>query len=219
VSSKRSHLPCLVLLGVLAQLLPCASPIGWASEPAGEFTDSSGQARSLDELRGQVAVVNFWATWCAPCVAELPMLGAAHREYSERGVRFVAVSADEPGTRERIPDAVAKAGIGFPVWIGATTGDMERLGLGSALPATAIVDRKGEIVFRIRGPLTQAQLIERLDWLLGDRAEAAPAAAIDTFGADAAADAHGDEHDHCEEEAAHHDHGTDHGEGASQVPS
>jgi hypothetical protein len=151
------------------------------------------------------------------------MLEAVHRDYAGRGVRFVAVSADDETTRERIPDAVARAGIGFPVWMGATTADMERLGLGSALPATAIFDRGGEIVFRIRGPLTHALLAERLDWLLAERADGAPEASIDTFLAHAAADAevHGEEHEDCEgEEEVHHDHhGTHEHDEASQVPS
>ncbi len=114
-------------------------------------------------------MLNFWATWCIPCREEMPMLVDLQRRYESRGVQVIGASADEEGTQKAIPSFARKHRINFPIWIGATTANMQRLGLGEALPATAIIDRDGQIVGRILGPLDKEDLENRIEWLLGDR--------------------------------------------------
>ena len=138
------------------------------------FRDLTGRKVSLRDYRGKPVVLNFWATWCVPCNAEMPMFVEAEKEYAPRGVIFVAASLDDRTTRPKIPDFIEKFKIGFPVWTGASTLDMDDLKLGNALPATAFLDPDGRIVARVLGQVPKEQLKERLDWLLGDRKGPAP---------------------------------------------
>ena len=123
-------------------------------------------------------VLNLWATWCGPCKAELPLLVAAERAYKGRGVIFVAASLDNAESRSRSPAFVKEYEIGFPVWTGATADDLAKLGLGEAVPATAFLDAEGRIVARISGQLREAEIKERLDWLLGGQSGPAPKAFV-----------------------------------------
>jgi thiol-disulfide isomerase/thioredoxin len=138
------------------------------------FKDMSGQRVRLRDHRGKVVVLNFWATWCVPCKAEMPMLVEIHKEYASRGVVFIAASLDDRATRPKIPDFTASLHIGFPVWVGASTMDLEDLKLGQALPATAFLDKEGRIVARILGQASAEEVKERLDWLTGNKAGPAP---------------------------------------------
>ena len=97
------------------------------------------------------------------------MLVEAEKEYAPRGVVFVAVSLDDRQTRPKIPDFIGEFKIGFPVWVGGSTMDLEDLKLGQALPATAFLDREGRIAARVLGQVPKNELYERLDWLTGDR--------------------------------------------------
>ena len=177
----------------------------------------SGGERRLSDYRGKIVVLNFWATWCVPCREEMPMLVKLRREFAARGVEVIGPSADEPRTQDKIAPFLKKQKIDFPIWIGATTDHMQALGLGTALPATAVLDREGRIVGRILGPLEETDLRARIEWLLGNRAGAEPPPLLNTFekAAKEHAGEHGHEHKEGEEEHAHAG-GMD---GASTVPS
>jgi thiol-disulfide isomerase/thioredoxin len=162
------------------------------SAPALQLHTVAGEPSSLADSAGNIVVVNFWATWCLPCREELPMLESLAREYAKRGVEFVAASVDAQATQDRIPDAISQAGVTFDVWVGATGADMHRFDVGTELPATAIVDRDRSIAFRLRGPLTDRMLRERLDWLIGERSAEKPGARVDAHAK--AADQHDAEH-------------------------
>lgn len=140
--------------------------------------DTVGKTVRLSDLRGKIVVLNFWAAWCVPCKAEIPMLADAAKKYGSAGVVFVAASLDEPKTRSRLPDFVAAHGMTFPVWVGASVGDLDRLAMGPAVPATAFLDAEGHIVARVWGQLRDEEVYERLDWLLGPRTGPAPQALV-----------------------------------------
>jgi thiol-disulfide isomerase/thioredoxin len=171
--------------------------------------DVQGAPQSLTGLRGQIVVVNFWATWCVPCKEEMPMLSAIADEYRGRGVAVIGANTDDASTQKNIPKFLKKTRVSFPVWIGATTADMERFGLGTALPATAFIDRDGTIVGRVLGPLEEADVRQRLDFLLGDRAGTPPEALVNNIEKELKK----------HEEETGHQHGSVALEGASSVPS
>jgi thiol-disulfide isomerase/thioredoxin len=77
--------------GPMAKLVTPAQP---ATEPDIPFTGPDGKPMKLADLKGQVVVVNFWATWCAPCKEEMPSLAKLAKDYADRGVKVVPISVD-----------------------------------------------------------------------------------------------------------------------------
>jgi thiol-disulfide isomerase/thioredoxin len=136
--------------------------------------DAGGRKVRLRDLRGKVVVLNFWATWCGPCNAEMPMIADLEKRYAGRGAVFIGVSMDDAKTRDRIPDFLRQHQIAFPIWYGATADDMDELKLGGAVPATAFVDADGRVVARIQGQARPEEVEERLDWMLGNRSGPPP---------------------------------------------
>jgi thiol-disulfide isomerase/thioredoxin len=151
-----------------------------ADTPKADLTlkDANGQRVRLRDLRGKTVVLNFWATWCGPCNAEMPMLVEMEKQYATRGVVFIGASLDDTKTRGRIPAFLAEHKVGFAVWYGVTADDLDQLKLGNLAPATAFLDAEGRIVARILGQARAEEVKERLDWLTGDKSGPAPQAVV-----------------------------------------
>jgi thiol-disulfide isomerase/thioredoxin len=181
--------------------------------------DLNGREQSLDSYRGKTVVLNFWATWCAPCVKEMPILVSLQNRYGAWGVQVIGASADEEP--DKIPAFIKKLKINFPVWVGATTADMERLGLGNALPATAIIDHKGQVVECIRGVFKKEDLEKRIEAILHGSPDHEAPAKHEPGETQGESPGKKDEHDHQHEhkEGEDHKHGGIGLEGASTVPS
>jgi cytochrome c biogenesis protein CcmG/thiol:disulfide interchange protein DsbE len=131
-----------------------------AADPLGK--DASGQPVSLSKLRGHVVLVNFWATWCPPCRAEMPLLSDLQARFDAQGLEVVGVSLDEDGWRA-IDPFLAQA----PVRYRVTLGDDEVAAAyeEGTLPATFVIDAQGVIVAKMSGALHAGQydaLIARL---------------------------------------------------------
>jgi thiol-disulfide isomerase/thioredoxin len=140
--------------------------------------DLSGNKVQLRDYRGKPVVLNFWATWCGPCREELPMLVEAEKTWAAKGVTFIAVSLDDHKTIGAVPGFAAKFRVGFPVWVGASTGDLDRLRLGQGVPDTVFVDETGVIIARVLGEIRRPELDQRLEWLTGDRKGLPPPALV-----------------------------------------
>src|SRR5580658_8614207 len=125
---------CVFILTI--STLPLAGAAKEAPKSDLTLKDAGGQKVRLRDLRGKIVVLNFWATWCGPCKAEMPMLVEMEKQYRGLGVVFIAASLDDAKSRAKIPAFVAEHQIGFPVWYGATAEDLDRLKLGDAVPAT-----------------------------------------------------------------------------------
>jgi peroxiredoxin len=128
--------------------------------------DTSGQQQSLSQWRGKVVVVNFWATWCAPCREEMPEFVRAQREFGPRGLQFVGVAVDEP---DKVVQFAKELELNYPALIGGY-GAMElskRLGNQlSALPFTIVIDRTGAVARTQLGPFKADKLRSTIDNLL-----------------------------------------------------
>lgn len=169
----------------LAALLACCALPVWASgrvAPDLKLKDLQGRAQRLSALRGHIVVVNFWATWCAPCQEELPRLSKLADEWAGKDVRFVAVSIDDRKDQAKIAPmlerlhAVPKAN--FEIWIGSNSDTLASFGLGDIVPGTAVIGRDGKIVARIMGEAKDADVRTAVEWLLNDRAGDPPAALV-----------------------------------------
>jgi thiol-disulfide isomerase/thioredoxin len=148
--------------------LVCAVLIGWLGQAADlTLRDLNGQSHSLEEYRGKIVVLNFWATWCVPCRAEMPLLVLMSDRYAASDVVIVGASADEESTQSEVGPFVDKRRISFPIWIGATTKQMKDLGLSGELPATVFIDREGNVVDRVIGLLRKRDLEKRIERLVG----------------------------------------------------
>lgn len=171
---------CASLAALFAVSLTAAAPErAGADEPDLKLQDLKGHQVRLRDLRGSLLVLHFWATWCPPCGAEMPLLAAAHERYGPRGVAFLAASLDDRSTRKAVPAFVARQHLDLlPVYLGATADDLAAFDLGIAIPATAFIDRDGRVVARILGQVRDGEIAERLEWLLGDRSGPPPPALV-----------------------------------------
>jgi thiol-disulfide isomerase/thioredoxin len=154
----------LKVLATPQQIAPSPNVIGAEAELV--LKDLFGVEQKLSALRGRVVVLNFWATWCGPCVKEMPDLAAVQNQYAALGVQVIGASADSLAEQKEVRKFITNLKINFPVWLEASTGDMARFGLGPALPGTAIIGRDGKIVTVFQGVTTLAELKKRLDMLI-----------------------------------------------------
>jgi thiol-disulfide isomerase/thioredoxin len=131
-----------------------------------KLKDLSGVEQSVSSLKGRIVILNFWATYCIPCRKEMPDLAAIQNEYAALGVQVVGASADEMEDRAKVLQFIKETKINFPVWMGATTADMMRFGLGSALPGTVVVGKDGRVAKVISGVVNQADLKKQIEVML-----------------------------------------------------
>jgi thiol-disulfide isomerase/thioredoxin len=137
--------------------------------PDPSFKTLDGQSHKLSTLRGQIVVVNFWATWCGPCQEELPRLSQIAASYSGKPVRFVFISIDDPKDRPKIPSALSKLHVDFSSWIGADTDTLSSFGLGNIVPGTIVLDESGQAVARIMGEAREEDVRKAVDWILNGK--------------------------------------------------
>jgi thiol-disulfide isomerase/thioredoxin len=149
--------------------------------PALEMTDHTGQLQRLEDYRGKVVVLNFWATWCGPCAAEMPIFVDAQKRYGKQGVVVLAASLDDDETKANIPEFMRKRKMNFPVLMGATVDHLELFSLGQALPATVFIDPVGNVFSRILGEAKKGDVRDRVEWLLGRRKGKEPVALLDNI--------------------------------------
>jgi len=131
-----------------------------------KLRDLLGVEQTLAQFKGRIVVLNFWATYCEPCRKEMPDLSAIQNEFAAFGVQVVGASADEISERAKVVQFIKDVKINFPVWIGATSADTLRFGVGTALPATVIIGRDGKIVKTISGVVNQAELRTELEKII-----------------------------------------------------
>ncbi len=138
----------------------------WVRKSSLTLKDPFGTAQALSALKGRIVVLNFWATYCIPCREEMPDLAAIQNEYAALGVQVIGASTDEEDDRAKVLQFAKETKINFPIWMGATTADMMRFGLGGALPGTVVIGKDGRIAKVISGVVNQADLKKQIDAML-----------------------------------------------------
>jgi|SRR3989304_1945738 len=122
------------------------------------LVDLAGKPRQLAEWEGRVLVWNFWATWCAPCREEIPLLIAAREKYGPSGIEIVGIAVDNAAN---VREFSLSFSIPYPILLAEADGLdlMRKLGNSSGgLPYTVVIDRQGNLVHRKLGALKQADL-------------------------------------------------------------
>ena len=131
---------------------PGGDPLPSINLPAPDFSfpNLDGNKVSLTDYRGKVVLLNIWATWCAPCVAEMPSMQKLYQELKDEGFLILAVSLDESGV-EAVKPFVEKHKLEFPVLLD-TKGEIKSLYQITGIPESFIIDKSGTIVEKIVGP-------------------------------------------------------------------
>ena len=145
--------------------------VGWgaagADEPPVTFDLLQGGALPLPQLKGQVVLVNFWATWCPPCRAEMPGLQRVYDERRAAGFTILGVSMDE-SSREHVAAFLRDHDITYPVAM-ATAEAVAGFGGVNDYPTSFLIDRRGRIRYTVRGMFASVALRAAVDRLLAER--------------------------------------------------
>jgi cytochrome c biogenesis protein CcmG, thiol:disulfide interchange protein DsbE len=164
-------IPVIALLGYGLTRDPHALDSPLPGRPAPEFAlpvMASADSVRLAELRGHVVVLNFWASWCVPCLVEHPVLTEAAVHYYDQGVRFLGVLyRDSPDNARRWIDRLG--GASYPTVLDAGSRAAIDYGL-AGVPETFIIDRDGTIARKHIGPITAEQMAQLLEPLLAGAA-------------------------------------------------
>jgi thiol-disulfide isomerase/thioredoxin len=143
---KTSGTLSALLLGTILAAVPALA--GPTPAPAFRLDSLAGQPVSLDQYKGQVVMINFWATWCGPCRTEMPLLDKLHAKYKPMGFTMIGVNVE--------PDASLAANwlkttpVSFPILFD-TRSEVSKLYSVAGMPSTVIIDRKGNLRWLHRG--------------------------------------------------------------------
>jgi len=145
-----------------------------SAEPASDFTlrDIDGKSVSLSELKGNVVIMSFWATWCGPCKEEMPHLQKMYGDLKDQGLTVLSIATDDARSASRVKPFIKKNGYSFPVLLDRDSTVIGTYNPPKTLPYTVVVDQKGEVVKRHSGynPGDEEELRHLVDELLSGKA-------------------------------------------------
>jgi thiol-disulfide isomerase/thioredoxin len=130
------------------------------------LTTLDGHPQTLESYRGQILIINYWATWCAPCREEIPLFVRFQQEYASNSVQFIGIAIDQA---DKVRDFAREFRINYPLFIGG----IDAVGLSrkagnkaGVLPYTLILDRSGSIASSLVGELNESRLRTQLQAVL-----------------------------------------------------
>jgi peroxiredoxin len=127
---------------ILAATSLASSGLTGQSAPDFALKSSSGENLRLSEFRGDVVMVNFWATWCGPCRQEMPLLDELYSRYGRVGFSLLGVNIDDNSSKAM--DMVSELGVSFPVLFDSRK-EVSKLYEVGAMPVTVLIDREGTV--------------------------------------------------------------------------
>lgn len=158
VSHMPSHMkPIFLPLAITAFFLGMALTRAAESKiaaPDWQLSDVDGKPVTLSDFKGKVIILDFWATWCPPCRAEIPGFVAIQKKNADKGFTVIGVSLDEQGPSVVKP-FMRQLGMNYPVVMGTPKVVVDYRGI-TAIPTTFVIDREGNIVTAYQGFTDQA---------------------------------------------------------------
>jgi peroxiredoxin len=160
--------------------VPFKNPLANKQAPAFTLKDTNGNKVSLSDYKGKAVVVDFWATWCAPCKVEIPWLEKLRDQYADQGLVVLGISEDDLDLddqkallkeKKEIADSATKLGINYPVLIDDKKVS-EPYGGVDALPTTFFVDRNGKVVAATVGLVDRDEIEANIKKALGSGEQA-----------------------------------------------
>ena len=169
----------LVLVAALLSLLSGAANAMKVGDAVPDFTraDTSGKPVQLSKYRGQLVLLNFWASWCAPCREEMPLFSKWQRELGSRGLQVIGISMDDDAAE------VDKFLAAYPVTYPIVMGDAkfaEHFGGVLGLPLSYLIDAQGRVVARYQGEVDLPKMEAKVKELLASQGRRVPAAASES---------------------------------------
>lgn len=166
---KKSHLAWLFVFALLSagagvyfgaqKFAPAPAQPAAVSQLFGQtMPDSAGSAQALSQWRGKALVVNFWATWCAPCVEEMPELTQLQTELNQKNIQIIGIGIDSAAN---ISEFSTKLKIGYPLYVAGMRGtELSRLfgNQAGGLPFTVLINAGGQIKKTYLGRLKMEEL-------------------------------------------------------------
>jgi peroxiredoxin len=116
--------------------------------PSFSLTDLSGKPGALSQYKGNVVMVNFWATWCGPCQQEMPLLDQMYKKYKPAGFTLIGINVDKEAPP--VKELLARKPVSFPVLLDPAN-QVSKAYHVDEMPSTVIVDKKGQIRYIHRG--------------------------------------------------------------------
>lgn len=154
----------IVFVVLLTALPTLVSGQGSSNAPALELKDVRGRNLRLSDYKGKVVLLNFWATWCPPCRAEMPALIKMQREYQSKGLQVIGVTYP-PQTILEVRRFIRKLRVNYPIALG-TKETKTLFDQTNMLPVTIIIDRQGQVHDLIEGILLPVEFEQKIKPLL-----------------------------------------------------
>jgi len=137
------------------------------SAPELTLTDTQGISRSLADYRGQVVLVNLWATWCEPCKQEMPALQSFYNRHRDEGFMVIAINDGDP--KADVLQFLQEYRLTFPVWLDPTYSATEQAFKTLGLPSSFVIDRQGTIRLQWVGGISPKMLDQHVTPLITEK--------------------------------------------------
>jgi thiol-disulfide isomerase/thioredoxin len=131
-----------------------------------QLPDLTGHQQLIKQWQGKILIINFWATWCPPCLTEIPLFIALQTEYADKNVQFIGIAVDE---KQTVLDYTATAKINYPILLAGDEGIKLAKAWGnvsSSVPFTVVLNPAGEIIHRQQGEINEELLLKLIQPLL-----------------------------------------------------
>ena len=131
----------------LSSLIYSSAAFAEAEAPDFQLRDINKKEVSLSDYRGKVVLVNFWATWCQPCLVELPHLQEIYNELKDQDFIVLSISVDAPRDVSKVKPLVKTRGLQFPVLLDSSSSVLSVYNPSQALPYNVLIDKEGKVAW------------------------------------------------------------------------